>query len=300
MLAMEKGFFKEQGINLEYVAFNNNDQMIAPMGTDELDVGALLVTPAVLNAKDRGIDLRLVADKGTSRPKYESYWIMLRKDLADSGQVKTPADLKGMKVAIMARGAMGHQTAELMLAKGGLSEKDVADAKYEILPPPNHAPAFGNKAIAASFVIDPFATALVQQGLAVKWFASSSLYPGNSIEAATVAYAPKLAKNTDLGRRWMVAYLKGVRYYFEALKPAQGKAEIAAAVAKYTPIKDPKMFEDMEPAYLDPNGALDSASLKFQYDWLVKEGAYTGKTTFQDLIDTSFADYAVQQLGKYQ
>ncbi len=44
--------------------------------------------------------MKLVADATQDIPQWGSFWMVLRKDLADSGQVKTPADLKGMKIAI--------------------------------------------------------------------------------------------------------------------------------------------------------------------------------------------------------
>ncbi|MDP2728240.1 MAG: ABC transporter substrate-binding protein, partial [Dehalococcoidia bacterium] len=118
-IADDKGFFKAQGIEVEYVNFKSATEMVAPVGTGELDVGSLVISPGLLNAKDRGVDIRLVASKSRSRPGFESYWILLRKDLADSSQVKTPADLKGTKMAVFSRGSVAQQAAELVLAKGG-------------------------------------------------------------------------------------------------------------------------------------------------------------------------------------
>lgn len=54
----------------------------------------------------------------------------------------------------------------------------------------------------------------------------------------------------------------------------------------------------MEFSYQDPNGGLDPKSIDLQYNWYVKEGLYTGKKTFNDVIDLSFVEYALEKLGK--
>lgn len=299
-LANDKGFFKEQGIDAEFVTFKSATEMLAPVGTNDLDVGALVVTPGILNAKDRNVDIKLVASKSSSRPGYEAHWVVLRKDLADSGQVKTPADLKGMAFAIFSRGSVAQYAAELVLAKGGLTEKDVAGGEFQVLGRPDYIPAFANKAIAAGFNIEPFVTALEQQGLAKKWFGESALVPGTRAEGASIAFSPKMAANKDVAQRWMIGYLKGARFYLDAIKTKQGKTDVASLIAKYVPGTDTKGFDSMEPDYVDPNGGLDMVNLDAQNKWMVERGFYTGKTTFKDLVDPSFSEYAVQKLGKYQ
>ena len=41
-------------------------------------------------------------------------------------------------------------------------------------------------------------------------------------------------------------------------------------------------------------------SLDWDMDYFRQMGYYTGPVTLNDLLDTSFADYAAQQLGPYQ
>lgn len=113
-VAIEKGYFKEQGITIEVNNFRTVAELIAPLGTGQLDVTATPLSTALLAAADRGVDLKIVADKGLSLPNWEYAWIVLRKDLFDSGQVKTPADLKGMKIAVPSPGSLGEMTVQMM------------------------------------------------------------------------------------------------------------------------------------------------------------------------------------------
>lgn len=299
-LALEKGYFQEQGINLQLVTFSTAGEEIAPLGTGELDVAGAVFSPGILNAVDRGIQVKMVANHGTFRQGFDAGWIMLRKDLADSGQVKSPGDLKGQRLAMTTRYSLSHHALDLMLAPAGLTEKDVAGGSYENLGFADIVAGFGNKSIGAAFVVEPFVSSAEVGGLAVKWFSASSLFPGNAVDTPIIAYSPKTVGDKDLGGRWMVAYLKGVRDYLQLRASQQGKDQINAAIGKYTPTKDPKVLDRMEIVYLNPNGTMDMSSLKLRYDYMVKAGAYQGKTTLQDVVDTSFIDYAVQVLGKYQ
>jgi NitT/TauT family transport system substrate-binding protein len=53
-------------------------------------------------------------------------------------------------------------------------------------------------------------------------------------------------------------------------------------------------------AGLDPDGRVARQSLQIELDFYRARGYYTGPTTLDRVLDTSFVDYAVQQLGPYQ
>lgn len=293
-MAAEKGYFKEQGITMEMVGFRTVAEMIAPLGTGQLDVMGMPLSTALLAAADRGVELKLVADKGQSMPKWEYNWIVLRKDLADSGRVKTPADLKGMKVAVPSPGSQGELAIQVMAERAGLKPNDI---EIVVLPFAEQATALGNKAIAASHSIEPYIATGVQEGYSIKWIPNSQLY-GGKVQIGNVVYGPTMLKDQDLGRRWMVAYLKGIRDYLKAFSSGQGRDQVVASLVKYTPVKEAKLYDIMEMPYLDPNGLTDKPSSDVQYKWYVDKGLYTGKKTFDDILDRSFADYATQKLGK--
>ena len=96
----------------------------------------------------------------------------------------------------------------------------------------------------------------------------------------------------------MNAYLKGVRDYLKAFTTKEGREDVIKILARYTPVTDPKLYDLMEMPYIDPNGQHDKKSVDVEYKWLVDKGLYTGKKTFDDMTDLSFADYAAQKLGK--
>jgi NitT/TauT family transport system substrate-binding protein len=279
---------------MEVINFRTVPELIPGIGTGQLDVMATPLSSALLAAADRGIEMKIVADKGQSLPKWEFAWLVLRKDLSDSGQVKTAADLKGMRMAIPSPGSLGDQTVQIMLEQAGLKTGDV---QVDVLPFAEQVAAFGNKAIAASYTVDPFIARGIQEGFSVKWIPNSKFFDGKT-QTATIIYGSVIIKDQDLGRRWMIAYLKGIRDYLKAFTTKEGRDEVVNILVKYSTVKDPKLYDVMEMPYLDPNGTPDLKSMDAQYKWFVDKGLYTGKKTFNDIIDLSYAEFATQRLGK--
>ena len=110
-LALKKGYFRDEGLNVELTQMANAPQMIGPLGMGQLDVGAGTVAASLYNAVAQNITIRAVADKGSMRQGYGFSGLLVRKDLIDSGRYKTYADLKGMKLAV---GTFGSANASAM------------------------------------------------------------------------------------------------------------------------------------------------------------------------------------------
>src|SRR6202011_1895743 len=159
------GFFRDEGIEVTLTEFKSAAQMIAPLGTGELDVGGGTVSAGLYNAVARGINLKVGADQASMKPGYGYSSLMVRRDLVDSGRYQGFADLKGLKVAI---GAPGTGTASALnetLKQGGLKYSDV---EVVYLGFPEHLPAYRNKAIDASITNEPTTTRAVDEGVAAR------------------------------------------------------------------------------------------------------------------------------------
>src|SRR5262249_31714192 len=124
-IAEAEGLFRQEGIEMALTPFNSAAQMIAPLGTGELDVGGGTVSAGFYNAVGRGIAMKIVADQASMKPGYGYSSLMVRKDLVDSGRYKSFADLKGMKVAIAAPGTGTASALNETLKQGGLKYGDV-------------------------------------------------------------------------------------------------------------------------------------------------------------------------------
>ena len=84
-LADAMGFFRDEGIAVNIIGFNSAAQMIAPLGTGELEVGGGTVSAGFYNAVGRGILMKIVADQASIKPGYGYSSLMVRKDHVTSG-----------------------------------------------------------------------------------------------------------------------------------------------------------------------------------------------------------------------
>jgi NitT/TauT family transport system substrate-binding protein len=294
------GFFRDEGIEVSLIDFKSAAQMVAPLGSGELDVGGGTVSAGLYNAVARGINLKVVADQASMKPGYGYSSLMVRKDLVDGGRYKTFADLKGMKVAI---GAPGTGTASALnetLKRGGLK---YADVEVVYLGFPEHLPAYRNKAIDASITNEPTMTRAIEENAATRIVGNDVTYPDQ--QTAVVFYADAFAKKRELAERFMRAYLRGVRVYNDALKDgrfAGPKAdEVIGILTKATPIKDAALFRRIVPSWANPDGAVNLTGLRADLAFFRALGLIENKDIAVDqVVDNSFVRAAVEKLGPYR
>ena len=300
-IADKKGYFKQEGLEVEFIAFNTAARMIAPLGSGQLDVGGGTVSAGLYNAFARKIGIRIVADKGSSRPQYNFSQILVRKDLVDSGRYKSFKDLKGMKVAIAAVGTGNGATLNQALKKGGLQFSDVTTVDLGF---PDHLIGYRNKAIDAGITNEPTATLAVREGVAVKVNGNEDLFANH--QTAVLLYSDDFAKTRpDAALKFMRAYIRAARDYNDALKDGsisgKGAEEVIATLVEYTDIKDPRLHRETVPAAVNPNGLVDIESLDGDLAFF-KEQKLIEKPDIKaaDVIDHSFAQKVVAELGEYK
>ncbi|MBI4317975.1 MAG: ABC transporter substrate-binding protein [Chloroflexi bacterium] len=297
-IANDKGYFREQGLQVEMTVFDTAARMVAPLAAGQLDIGGGSPSAGLFNAVSREIPIKIVADKG-SVPANESYQgMMVRQDIWDSGRFKDYANLKGLKVAIAAEGIGGHVELDLALQKAGLTLKDVQIAT---MPFTSMGAAFAGKAIDAAIIIESYITDFEEKKIAKLFKRSNDFYPNH--QQAVVMYSPNFVKEKpEAGRRFMVAYLKAARYYNDAFVKKNKAAfdEIVDILVKNTAVKDKSIYGKMTMAGISPNGEVLVKSLEFDQDWYVVKGYQKEKIDMNLMVDLSFAKYAVEQLGPYR
>jgi NitT/TauT family transport system substrate-binding protein len=300
MLADKLGYFKEEGITVNFVHFTTASAMMAPLGTGQLDVAAGAPSAALYNAIAQNIDFKMVADKGSTPRGHGSQPLLVRKDLVTSGVYKSPKDLKGMTIAEGAQGTAGAAIVARVLAAGGLQYSDV---KHTYLGFPQMVAALQNKAIDAAVVSEPLATMAERSGAGVRVVPDDVAYPDQQLLALMYG-GPFISTKRPLAEKFMLAYLKGVRSYDDATAGGHIHGQNAGAIAKI--IGDEMNISDLTlitgmttPAY-DPNGALNEASLRDDLAFFKKQGYVTANVEVDKCIDTSFAAAAAKTLGPYK
>jgi NitT/TauT family transport system substrate-binding protein len=299
-IADKKGFFKEEGIDVKVTDFRSAADMVAPLGAGQLDAGAGSASAGLYNAVARGIKIKIVADKASSPPGYGATKILVRKDHVESGRYKEAKDLKGMKFAMNAPGVSNTATLNALLKSVGLQYSDVETVE---MPFPDHVAALKNKSVDASASVEPGPTIAIRNGFAVLLKGDDEIIPNHQI--AVLLYSEEFAsKKADAARRFMRAYLKGVRFYNGAL--ANGKMagpnadEVIAILAASTPIKDPAIYKSITPTGMNPDGKVNMASLADDYAFYKSRGLIRDDVRLEQVVDHSFAEAAVKELGPYR
>jgi len=295
-LAIRRGYFARQGIDIETVPAQSGNDFIAPLALNQLQVASGSPNASLFNALNRGVDIRIVGDFAHLGPKEDGLVsIVVRSDLLDSGAVKTPADLKGRTVSLgVGRGQVSYIVMNTVLEGAKLSWKDI---NLQNVPFGEAISAFRNKAIDAAFMIEPLIAASVKQNVA------RILVPGGAVESGAhlsiLLYSPEFAKQTDVATRFMIAYLQGARDYRDAFFLKKGQDETIAILTQHLPIKDPEVWKSAFPQYTDVNGEVNPADIKRQAEIYRKLGDVSGAMPDIDkYVDRRFAEGAVKVLGK--
>jgi NitT/TauT family transport system substrate-binding protein len=274
--------------------------MVAPLAAGQLDVGGGAPSAGLYNAFARGIDIRIVADKGSSPPGFGFAPLMIRKDLVESGRFKTLADMKGLKLAIQAPGSGAGPILNEAAKKGGVKW---ADFEKAYMPYAQQVAAMANKALDGGIVAEPTATEAERRGIAVRIAGSDVIYPYQEI--AAILFAGKfIRERRDVAHRFMRAYIRGARDYNDAfddkgkLTGARGEDIVAILVAS-TEIKDASVHRSIVPNGLNPDGRNNLQSLRADLEFFREVGDLEGNVRIEDVVDNSFADAVVKELGPY-
>jgi NitT/TauT family transport system substrate-binding protein len=113
-----------------------------------------------------------------------------------------------------------------------------------------------------------------------------------------------MATQPDAARRFMLGYLRAVRYYNDALRKGHLAGptadDVIAILVKHLPLKDPALYRAITPNGVDPNGRLNLSGFRRDLQFYKAEGLLTGEITVEQAVDQSYADAAVKVLGPYR
>lgn len=295
-IAAEKGYFKDEGLDVEIEQQRSTAQQIQLMATGGLQYGTGGPDPALFNANQRDISIKIVTANATVTQNDTSAAMIVRQDLYDAGRT-SPKDMKGMNVALNIEGTTSQLYAERILKMGGLTKNDV---KFTIVPFQDQITAFSNKAVDAGWEVEPFVSIAGSRSLARTIVTMGQAYPGAVTEV--IMMSPQFGKDQpEAANRFMVGFLRGQRDYYRAfvgnVNPG-GRDEIINILTKYTAVKDPKVYANLGMSGADPNGDLDDKVLAEMQDYFLANGTQKERADISKIVDHSYAQYAVQRLGK--
>jgi len=287
VIADEEGYYSEQGLKVEFIKVSRHAEAIPALTQGGLDVLAGTTSLSLFNAMVRGAKIKIVADKGYVVPSgCTDLAIMARKDWAETSKPVGAAQLKGRRIAVNPVSFPGF-LAEKALQTFGLT---LADLQIVDLPDPVKLEAFAANQIDLAFANEPWLTRMNRAGHAVPWISASQIIP--DFQHAFITYGPSLLEqNPDAGRRFMVAYRKGI------LKYNEGKTDRNLdIIAKHSGLDRELLRQACWPSFRVSGHINARSALEFQ-DWGRKKGFLDTTAAEEQFWDPRFVDYANKVLS---
>jgi NitT/TauT family transport system substrate-binding protein len=295
-IALDKGYFAEQGLSVQTIQLDSVSSVVTALASGQVDVAGGAPSAAIYNATRQGIGIKVVADKG-SMPAGAGYLgLVVRTAIAND--IKSPADLKGRRIALAGSGVgtTNEIAFDEMLKETGLKESDLDTQNLSF---GDSFAALASGSVDAAYLIEPLMQSAEQKGIGKLLIRGDKMYPNQQV--AVLLYGPDFAaKRTAVAQRFMIAYLKGVRDYNNAFRKNIDRAAIVSILSKNTSVKAPEVYEKMIMPGLDPNGLVNADGMRNDMRWFLSKGYLKEEVDVSKAIDASFAEHASQKLGKYE
>lgn len=249
-VALEKGYFKDIGLNVEGVKFASPNQIAEAMIAGRIQGSANGTASAALAlAEISSPNLFKIICSNPSNAKYILDEVLVPLD----SKVKAIKDLPKDTKFGCGPGIQNVTLAKIILEKNGLSNIQPIE-----LPVGQHVPALAAGQIDAVYTLEPSGTIgkvknvsrVLEAGVISKYMLGDAMAPwfGGSASLTTTLIKERPA---DV-KKYLAAYAKGVEFVRknpeESRKSLDGFTAIEEAVVKEVPLADFVMFNEFKPS----------------------------------------------------
>jgi NitT/TauT family transport system substrate-binding protein len=294
-IADEYGFFKDAGLQVEMQRMDNAPALTAAIVTNQIDAAGISLTPGLFSAGQQGMNLRIVGDKQSLKPGLSATRLIVRTAEDKGNEAATVAGMKGKAIAVSAKASSTYFLLVRLLAKHGMkpSEVRIVELAY-----PNMLPALTSGAVDAAIDLEPFLTQAIQAGAAKMVSDLSEFMPaGGSI--VPIVYSEGFAAQTDRARAFIKAYMRGVRVYNDAFVKNKDKDKVVELIARRARVDRSVVVEGFPPN-LDPDQYVSIDFFKTMQTFFLEQRFLRSAADLSKVVDPSFAEAAVKDLGPYK
>ncbi|MFC0505520.1 ABC transporter substrate-binding protein [Micromonospora costi] len=267
-LGIQKGFFTEQGLEVEVVNTTGGAAAVPGVVSGEFDFafGNLV---SLIVARAQKLPLKAVAEGNSSTGQQGKDFggIVVPKDSPITGA----AQLAGKTVAVNNLKNIGDTTVRASIRKAG---GDPTGVKFVELAFPDMPAAVANKRVDAAWIVEPFFTVAQNQG--AKVIASNFVDTAPNLTIAAYFTTERtVQQKADLTKRFTAAIEKSLAY-------AQEHPDEARAVLPSYAKIDPAVAEKMTlPAW---SGQINRDSVQTLADLMLTDGLITEKVDVGALL----------------
>ena len=274
-LTQDKGFFKDEGLDVLVVMFNAGATNLQAVIGGDVQIMAGGVPETVL-ARASGVDIK-------------NFWAisnLMPFQIYGRPNMKSLKDAKGKKFAISRFGSLSEFLTRSALRQSGVDPKDVT--MLQIGATPARFTTLASGMVDATILWFPVTERARAVGMN-KLFDLKDLYP-NWTNVGFVAREPWLAKEREQTIKFLRAYQRGVKHTRE------NREDGVRALRKYVGL-DAGEAASGDDEYRDSfplDGRILDAGITATVDQELETGRLKGKISLNDMIDYSF----IKTLGK--
>jgi NitT/TauT family transport system substrate-binding protein len=276
-IAQTKGFYRDEGLDLEVIFIRGAVGMQALLGGS---VDFTSASGSTIAAAVRGIPVKLVFI-ASAKPQF---------DMVAQKEIRSMGDLKGKYIGISSRGGAIDLLTQLMVQKNGLvPNKDVTS--LVIGGQEDTVLALRTGRIAAALLTPPRPLMLAREGFNRIGYSGDYMptYPSGGIGVTDDTIKNKPAELYS----FVKASVRGLQF------ARQNRVEAKKILADYFALKDPTIAEQFLELYLSRlpvNGSADDAWMKGAIDFTQKSlGDAAKEATPSQVFDFSFVNKAAKQ-----
>ena len=294
-IALEKGFFEEEGIDAEAEWFEAAQPISVATAGGDVDVGATGITASLYNMVSGGENLLIVADKGREQEGYSSTAVLVPND----SSIESMEELKGKKIGITQTGSTYHYMAGRLLEEYGLTTGDVELVPLNSIP--GLMETLQSKQVDAVLLNEPNISRVLDEG-----YGKEILQVGDEIEYQTsgIFFSQAFADDKETAVKFLKAYARATQYYYDAvltkedgvIVPGENYDEVIEIIAEYTD-QEPELVKKGLP-YMDRDGKLLASDIQTQIEWYAKENLIGEKLDVAEIVNTELLEEALNELGK--
>ena len=286
-IAQGRGYFSDQGLDVEFVFFDAAQPIAAAVVAGDLDVGLTALTGGYFNLAEKAA-LRVIGG-GLHEEKGAQGTALLASEKAYAAGLTTPAKLAGHSVAITQYGSSFHYILGRLAQIEGFDLKSVDLRPVQSIQ--NMLAAVGTDQVDATFAIASQAKVAAAGGRArvIAWIGDVLPY---QLTALFTTERMIKSRPDDL-HKFCNAYRHGVDDYHTAFfsgPPGPATDAVIPLIEKYVYAGDPNARAKILAGVstYSPGGALDVKDVLAQLAWFHAQGLVKGDADPKSLVDTSF------------
>ncbi len=289
-IARDKGYFKEQGLEVDISFVNSAANAVALLAKGELQVVEGGVSVGYFNGLEQNLPMVMTSDR-VSTPIHHKLLV----SALNKGKITRITDLKGKNVGSNSIAAVTTYELGKMLSKFGMKLEDV---EIKQLGFPQMAPALQNGALDATLQIPPFAADMEDKGIGFPIASvDENAEPLPMTIAASFVNTDWAKANNAAMRGFFVAYIKATREYCLAYHNGANRKEVMQIALKNGLDKSLEDIEKNPWTGRNMDGHANMASVMDQQSWYKDQGMVNKLSMPERVYTSEYIDFANQKLG---